>query len=449
MRRAANKKDSLYIQLLKLLVLSAATAGLIFICLSYAGDYVISQYCYRPDYIKKRNLEYVEKLQRYIDEYKLHSRDSDQLYEWVKGQYVMSIRIYKDGIQVFDTEYPEQEVWEENISINEYGWETYYTVHFADGEAKVSMQGSYAYQFYNYAMIAELILSFLLFLMFVLFGIRAKMNYIRTLSDEIEILEGGSLDYKITVKGKDELAALAESLDQMRISFLNLILSEAKIVQENQKTVTEMSHDLRTPVTSILLYTEILKKGKYSGEEQLKEYIEKIEGKARRMKQLTDHLFEYSLVTGETEIPLEEAESFSVLFYDLFSETCSYLEQREFQIELEVEWRECLLKINMDYVTRIMDNLTSNIIKYADPAKPIVLRSVYREGMAGFSILNKTAAVSRKVESTGVGIMSIHSMMKKMNGVCRVWQLCQSESSFEIEILFPVCGEEVEKEKIC
>lgn len=449
MRRAANKKDSLYIQLLKLLVLSAAAAGLIFMCLSYAGDYVIGRYCYRPDYIEKRNLEYVEKLQRYIDEHKLHSRDADLLYEWVKDQYVMSIRIYKDGIQVFDTEYPEQEVWEENISINEYGWETYYTVLFTDGEAKVSMQGSYAYQFYNYAMIAELILSFLLFLLFVLLGIRTKMNYIRTLSKEIEILEGGSLDYKITVKGKDELAALAESLDQMRISFLNLILSEAKIVQENQKTVTEMSHDLRTPVTSILLYTEILKKGKYSGEEQLREYVEKIEGKARRMKQLTDHLFEYSLVTGETEIPLEEAESFSVLFYDLFSETCSYLEQREFQIELEVEWRECLLKINMDYVTRIMDNLTSNIIKYADPAKPIVLRSVYREGMAGFSIQNKTASMSRKVESTGVGIMSIHSMMKKMNGVCRVRQPSQYQSLFEIEILFPVCGEEAGKEKIC
>lgn len=154
-------------------------------------------------------------------------------------------------------------------------------------------------------------------------------------------------------------------------------------------------------------------------------------------------------MTGETEIPLEEAGSFSVLFYDLFSETCSYLEQRDFQIELEVEWRECLLKINMDYVTRIMDNLTSNIIKYADPAEPIVLRSVYREGMAGFSIQNKTASMSRKVESTGVGIVSIHSMMKKMNGVCRVWQPSQSQSLFEIEILFPVCGKGVEKEKIC
>ena len=427
-------------------MLSAAAAGLIFVCLNYAGVAMIDRYCYRPDYLEKRNREHIAKLQDYIDAYQLHSRDADRLYEWVKEQYVTSIRVYKDGIQVFDTEYPDQEVWEENIGISEYGWETYYTVYFADGEAKVSIQGWYAYQFYNYALIVELTLSFLLFLLFVLLGIRAKMDYIRKLSGEIEILEGGSLDYKITVKGKDELAALAESLDHMRLSFCNLIDSEAKIVQENQKTVTEMSHDLRTPVTSILLYTEILKKGKYGGEAQMKEYIEKIDRKARRMKQLTDNLFEYSLVTGENEISLEEPELFSVLFYDLFSETCSYLEQRGFLIEAETEWRDYQLRVNTDYVTRIMDNLTSNIIKYAAPEKPVLLKSVYRDGMAGFVLQNAMAQTGRTVESTGIGMSSIRSMMKKMGGTCNVWQsdeMGQSESSLRVEVLFPVCGEEL------
>ena len=153
---------------------------------------------------------------------------------------------------------------------------------FADGEANVSITGMYAYQFYNYAMLAELALSFVLFLLLVLFGIRSKMAYILKLSDEVEILEGGSLDYKITVKGKDELAALAEGLESMRLSFQELIRQEARMVQENQKIVTEMSHDLRTPVTSIMLYTEILKKGSYKGGGQWKEYVEKKDEAAYR-----------------------------------------------------------------------------------------------------------------------------------------------------------------------
>lgn len=86
------------------------------------------------------------------------------------------------------------------------------------------------------------------------------MAYILQLKDEIEILEGGSLDYPITIKGKDELAALAKGLDNMRKSFAGLIDQEGKMVQENQRIITEMSHDLRTPVTSIILYTEILKR---------------------------------------------------------------------------------------------------------------------------------------------------------------------------------------------
>ena len=363
----------------------------------------------------------------------------------MKQQKMVSIRVYKENVLVFDSKYPDQELWEEDIVMDEHGWENYYSVIFSDGEAKISILGMYAYQFYNYAVTAELFLAFFLFLTFVLLEIRKKMEYIRTLCSEIELLEGGSLDYRITVKGKDELAALAESLDHMRMSFRNLIQSEAQIVQEHQKAVTEMSHDLRTPVTSILLYTEILKKGKYKGEEQMKEYIERIDRKAYRMKQLTDHLFEYSLVTGGTEISLEEPEFFSVLFYDLFSETCSYLQQRGFQIHSKAEWKECRCQVYMDYVTRIMDNVTSNIVKYADPKKPVVIQSVYQEYMAGFSFKNAVNHTDRKVESTGVGIQSIQNMMKKMGGTCSILQSWESKGHFKIEILFPICGEEMQR----
>lgn len=433
--RAVNKRDSIYIQLLKLLVGSAAAAFLFFLGLNCAGDFVIDQYCYHPDYIKKNDKRYVEKLQNYIDENQLSARDTKALYSWVKKQKVISIRIYKDDRQVFDTEYPEQELWDESIAMREYEWENYYPVTFADGRAGVGISGMYAYQFYNYALTAELAVCFFLFLAFVILGIRTKIRDILTLSREIKILEGGSLDYEITVKGKDEMGALAEGLENMRLSFRSMIEREAAIVQENQKAVTEMSHDLRTPVTSILLYTEILKKGKYSGEEQLKEYVERIDRQACRMKQLTDHLFAYSLVTGETETVLEAPESFEVLFYDLLSETCSYLQQRGFQAECQVQWTGYSTRVHMDYVTRVMDNITSNIIKYGDMHKPVVIRMTEEENMAGFSFENAVDHTGGKVESTCVGIQSVKNMMAKMGGSCRVRQ---EQQRFVIEILFPL-----------
>lgn len=433
--QATNKIDSIYAQLLRLLLVSTFAAVVAFFGLDLAGDRLVNKYLEESDYIERKNEAYIERLQKYIDRKQFSSRDADQLNSWLEEQKILSVRIYKDEILVYNSEYPDQEVWEEEIVAGNYAWESYYNVEFSDGIAEVNITGVYNYQFYNYALIAEIIISFLLFLLLVLFGIRKKMEYIRKLSEDIEILEGGGLDYVITVKGRDELATLAAGLDSMRLSFCNLIEQEKKMIQENQRIVTEMSHDLRTPVTSIILYTEILKKGTYKDAVQEKEYIEKINKKACRMKQLTDHLFEYSLITGEAEVKLEEAESYEVLFYDLFSETCSYLEQKGFRIAFQVKWIGREVQISTDYMMRIMDNITSNIIKYADSTMPVNISSVEDGHMAGFIFENHIRPVGEKVESTEIGIQSTKSMMIKMGGKCIVEN---EKESFRIILLFPI-----------
>lgn len=394
---------------------------------------MVECYLENTDYIEKKNQKYVAELQKYIDTEKLSSKDVLELSEWIKQKQILSVRIYKNNIQVFDSEYPNEDIWEEEIAAGNYSWESYYTLQFSDGETESIVTGVYGYQLYNYVLIAGMSLSFVLFLVLVLTGIRKKMRYILMLTDEIEILEGGSLDYPITIRGKDELSALAEGLESMRNSFQKLIKQEAEIVQENQRIVTEMSHDLRTPVTSIMLYTEILKKGKYNSREQLREYIEKIDQKAHRMKQLTDHLFEYSLIAGESQIQLEEPEFYEVLFYDLFSETCNYLVQKGFQVDFTVQWTECKIQVCTEYITRIMDNITSNIVKYADSAYPITISSFEDEEMVGFIFENKIFRLGEKVESTEIGIQSIKNMMQKMGGKCIVEE---TEERFRLLLLF-------------
>lgn len=429
-----SRRNSIYTQLLRLLIVGAFAAVLLFSALDFAGEYLVSIYLEKTDYIEKKNLQYIHKLQKYVDQEGISTRDTEKLNDWVKKQQLLFIQIYKDEIQVFDSEYPDQEIWEEEITAGNYSWENYYMVDFTDGTAEVTITGAYTYQLYNYMVIGELTLSFVFFLVFVLLGIRRKIAYIRKLSDEIELLEGGSLEYKITVKGKDELAALAEGLDSMRLSFGNLIRQEAEMVQENQRIVTEMSHDLRTPITSIMLYTEILKKGKYEKEEQLQEYLDKIEQQARRMKQLSDHLFEYSLTAGGKEIELEEAEQYEVLFYDLFSDTCNYLKKKGFQVVFHVKWVNCLLKISTDYVMRILDNVTSNIVKYADPSVPVEIFSVEEGRMAGFSFENKIRELEEKEESTEIGIQNMKNMMQKMGGKC-IAEI--KDERFRLTLLFP------------
>lgn len=61
----------------------------------------------------------------------------------------------------------------------------------------------------------------------------------------------------------------------MRIAFQSLLNQEMEMMKENQRIVTEMSHDIRTPVTAIMLYSEILQKEQYKTEEQRKEYVKR------------------------------------------------------------------------------------------------------------------------------------------------------------------------------
>ena len=81
-----------------------------------------------------------------------------------------------------------------------------------------------------------------------------------------------------------------------------------------------------------------------------------------------------------------------------------------------------------------MDNITTNIVKYADPSFPVVISSSEDKGMTGFAFENKVLAINEKIESTGIGIQSIKNMMQKMGGKCIVEK---SEEKFRVVLLFP------------
>ena len=152
------------------------------------------------------------------------------------------------------------------------------------------------------------------------------------------------------------------------------------------------------------------------------------------MKQLTDHLFEYALVSGGKEIQLEEPEKCEVVFYDLFSETDSYLVQNGFEVEFAIDWPKNNIQVCTEYIVRILDNISSNIMKYGDRKYKVIISSAIFRDSIGFQFKNVRQDMLDKTDSNGVGIPSIKNMMKKMGGKCNVHQ---EKETFEIEILFP------------
>ena len=433
-----HKRNSLYVQIALLLIAAAAVACLHFIAVDSVSEKLVDWYMVQTDYVRTQNHKAIENLQEYITEKGLNSRDSAELNEWTKKQWFLSLVVYKNGIQVFDSRYPDQAIWEEEISFTDYEWSNYSEIEFADGSAEIQVNGAYGYQVYNTVRIIELGVSFLILLLIVLAGIRKKMSYIQKLSEEVEVLEGGGLLYPITISGNDELSGLAKGLESMRLSFLTSQEKEETMIRENQRVITEMSHDLRTPITSIILYAEILKDDKCKDKRKQKIYLEKIYQKALLIKERSDRLLGYSLTVGNKEEFVMESGTFSEVFFDPLSDACGYLDQNGFKVDLRTSWPNQVIMYNSDHVARVMDNIVSNIVKYADKKYPVVISQTEDEMTEGLSFQNWTTRPESSQEGFNVGVQSIRSLMKEMEGYCHYYQ---GMNIYSIEISFPVIQE--------
>ncbi len=442
MENVREKMHSLYFKLAGLLLAAVAVSGLFFVVINYAGEQMITKIFSDSSHIEKLSEAYIQDLQDYIDETKAASNDSEKLTEWVRKRKIVSIQVYKDEILTYDSNYPDAAVEDAEAEGAYYEWEYYYTAEFADGTADVFLYGFFSYPLYSYAMTAEILLAVILLVAIVILGIRRPVKYIGRLKDECEILGNGNLDYQVTVQGRDELALLAQGLDNMRMALRESNEKEAEITAANRRMITEMSHDLRTPLTSLLIYTEILGKKAAKDPRQAMEYVSKIEKKARQIKRLSDNIFEYALITEETKAELGEPQTLRELFYDPLSEMTAYLGERGYMVELRPDTgsgsERRQIRVNEEYINRTMDNIVSNIEKYADKSMPVRIETIYTEKYGGLVFRNGTvrdAGDRRMTEgSTNIGLHNVEKMMKNMSGYCRVKQ---TECIFELSLMFP------------
>ena len=434
------KKHGLAKRFTEIIFISGLCSILLLVVMQLGLNKFLRYYFNQPEAQQSAAQRQVKELQDYINEEGLSVTDTREITDWTRRHRYTLLELYQDHSLVYSSYAPKVYVSREDDTgdrpkMPNYDWMPIYTVEFADGEAQAVLYYNGMDAYYGVGCDILLLLAIVAFPLFFLFGSRKIIRYIVQLSEEIQAMEGGDLDHAITVKGEDELTTLASCLDSMRVTLHRQQQQEAESSAKVKNLITEMSHDLRTPLTTLLLYTEILRSHKYDSEAQMNDYLTKIDTKARQIKQLSDNLFEYALVTRDTVVTLDEPAHFSEIFEEPLTEMVDHLQQRSFVCALELGDDDPILTVKGQYVRRILDNITSNILKYADPENEIVVRSVQEENRVGLSFLNKTLPVPSSAESTKVGLTSMETMMEKMNAVFRVEQ---GKDWFCVTLLFEV-----------
>ena len=430
------KNHGLAKQFTALILLSGLCSALLLVGMQYALNKALRAYFSREEVQQRIAIEQLADLQAYIDENQLASTDWKEIDEWSHRHRNTMLGFYREGEEPYFSMpriYQGREDTRPGGQFQSFEWLSFNSVRFSDGEAAVALYYNGVNAYYGIGCEILLGVVIVLFPVFFLFGSRKIIRYIVQLSEEIQAMEGGDLDHPITIQGADELTTLARCLDSMRITLHTQQREEAEASAKVKSLITEMSHDLRTPLTTLLLYTEILRSHKYDGKTQENDYLNKIDNKARQIKQLSDNLFEYALVTRDTVVTLDPPVRFSAILEEPLTDMIDHLQQRGFLCRLELGSDDPLLTVRSQYVRRILDNITSNILKYADPQQEVCIRFVQEADKAGLIFWNRTLPVPPSAESTKVGLTSMETMMDKMHGVFRVEQ---GSGWFSVTLLF-------------
>lgn len=368
----------------------------------------------------RQKLRTEESLQQYIKDKNITLSDLSPLDEWIDREAYVAMVIYRSGRVIYSS-YPfdVEEVIVPDETASEVVPEmadSEYTFTFADGTASVLLMPFYEYRYYQWADRISVICGFLIFITVFLHLIQKKTSYIELLKKELQVLEGGQMEYAVSVKGSDELGELAEGINRMRISILEREQKEAEARQANQELVTAMSHDLRSPLTSLLGYLELLDEEETEDAAQQKHFIAASRKKAMQIKEMSDRLFEYFLVYGREEKPAMEPVDGAALFQQTVGESAFALEGRGFTVDFQMEELSGIYYVSVDLFRRVVDNLFSNLTKYAARGFPVTITCVQTKGGVRLTIHNRKRLDGALVESSGIGLKTCEKIMKEHGG---------------------------------
>lgn len=196
----------------------------------------------------------------------------------------------------------------------------------------------------------------------------------RHIISELHYIANGHYDHRIPFELRGDLARLVDSVNGLVDSTVTAIEEERRIEKSKDELITNVSHDIRTPLTSIIGYLGLIEDKQYHSEEELLKYTHTAFVKAKQMKSLVDDLFEYTRVRQPND-PVH------LMTFDMVQ----LLEQLAADFELEAQNKgvtietisqtdQLLMEGDTEKLVRVFNNLLTNAFKYGKGADRIVIQ---------------------------------------------------------------------------
>lgn len=221
------------------------------------------------------------------------------------------------------------------------------------------------------AAIILIMISVALLMMVWIYGtILRRLNELKKAANEIK---KGNLDYELKVTGADEIGELCQDFEEMRHKLKDTAEESVRSETESKELISNISHDLKTPITAIKGYVEGIMDGVASSPEKLDKYIRTIYVKANDMDKLIDELTIYSKI-DTNRIPYTFSKiDISNYFDDCINELGIELESKGIMLNFSNFLEGSVVVIaDSEQLKRVINNIISNSVKYMDKSKGII-----------------------------------------------------------------------------
>ncbi len=272
---------------------------------------------------------------------------------------------------------------------------------------------------------------------FIIFFVPKQVKKYLAIRDGVEEVKKGNLDYKIPVTAtgnkSGELDRLAESINEISAATSIAVANELKNQRMKTDLISNVSHDLKTPLTSMVSYVDLLKSEGLDGG-HASEYLGIIDEKTKRLQKLTEDLLEAAKASsGDIPVNMEKIEMSSIAGQAL-AEVETRLDAADLDVIFQAKTEDTFVMADGQLLWRVMENLLVNVGKYALPGSRVYLDVMDRgDGFLLMEMKNmskdrlnidadelmerfKRGDDSRNTEGSGLGLAIAKDLVKLMEG---------------------------------
>lgn len=299
---------------------------------------------------------------------------------------------------------------------------------------------------YNVFLFVALCLSLVCVLLLSI-KLRRVQESLSVIKEALEDIKAGNLNRRVLAKENDMTKQICYDINRIATTNQSQFIRQQQSEQAYKRLMTSLSHDVKTPLASLVGYLEAITENLVAGEEK-ETYIQIATEKAHQLKEFVESLFEWvKLDAGEQVYHFEQLD-LNELTRNIMADWIPTLENSHFEYDIDIPENEYFVKIDVRAYIRILNNLIQNILTHSGGNK-LTLRITENESQAQIAVADNGIGISpsnlphifermyqcddsRLADGNGLGLAIVKELINAHNGEIKVESIPSVGTTFII-----------------